>query len=136
MAAAAPLRLSHDHWDRRAAALTGPAASRSARYISISHLIETYGYLAVFLLVDAESLGIPLPGETALILASTYAGHTHRLSPWLIFLVATAAAIIGDNIGYWIGDPGRLPAGPAVRAQGQARRAQAQDRPLPVRMLR
>jgi len=106
VAAAAPLRLSHDHWDRRAAALTGPAAGRSARYISISHLIETYGYLAVFLLVGAESLGIPLPGETALILAGTYAGHTHRLSPWLIFLVAAAAAVIGDNIGYWIGDKG------------------------------
>jgi membrane protein DedA with SNARE-associated domain len=58
------------------------------------------------LLVGAESLGIPLPGETALILAGTYAGHTHRLSPWLIFLVAAAAAIIGDNIGYWIGDKG------------------------------
>jgi membrane protein DedA with SNARE-associated domain len=39
--------------------------------MSISHLIETYGYLAVFLLVGAESLGIPLPGETALILAGT-----------------------------------------------------------------
>ena len=81
MAAAAPLRLSHDHWDRRAAALTGPAAGRSARHISISHPIETYGYLAVFLLVGAESLGIPLPGDTALILAGTYAGHTHRLLP-------------------------------------------------------
>jgi membrane protein DedA with SNARE-associated domain len=74
--------------------------------MSISHLIESYGYLAVFLLVGAESLGIPLPGETALIVAGTYAGHTHRLSPWLIFLVAAAAAIIGDNVGYWIGDKG------------------------------
>jgi membrane protein DedA with SNARE-associated domain len=53
-----------------------------------------------------ESLGIPLPGETALIIAGTYAGHTHRLSPWLIFAVAAAGAIIGDNIGYWIGDKG------------------------------
>jgi membrane protein DedA with SNARE-associated domain len=74
--------------------------------MSISHLIDTYGYLAVFVLVAAESLGIPLPGETALITAGIYAGHTHRLNPWLIFLVASAAAIIGDNIGYWIGDKG------------------------------
>jgi membrane protein DedA with SNARE-associated domain len=74
--------------------------------VNISHLIETYGYLAVFIIVAAESLGIPLPGETALITASIYAGHTHRLNPWLIFLVASAAAIIGDNIGYWIGDKG------------------------------
>jgi membrane protein DedA with SNARE-associated domain len=74
--------------------------------MNISHLISSYGYWAVFLLVGAESLGIPLPGETALITAGIYAGHTHRLSPWLIFAVASAAAIIGDNIGYWIGDKG------------------------------
>ena len=74
--------------------------------MNISHLIETYGYLAVFLLVGAESLGVPVPGETALIVAGTYAGQTHRLNPWLIFLVASAAAIIGDNIGFWIGDKG------------------------------
>jgi membrane protein DedA with SNARE-associated domain len=74
--------------------------------VSIGSLIDSYGYLAVFVLVGAESLGIPLPGETALITAAIYAGHTHRLNPWLIFLVASAAAIIGDNIGYWIGDKG------------------------------
>src|SRR5215467_4367479 len=74
--------------------------------MNISHLISSYGYLAVFLLVGAESVGIPLPGETALITASIYAGHTHRLNPWLIFAVASAGAIIGDNIGYWIGDKG------------------------------
>ena len=74
--------------------------------MSIGSLIESYGYLAVFVLVGVESLGVPLPGETALITAAIYAGHTHRLNPWLIFLVAAAAAIIGDNIGYWIGDKG------------------------------
>jgi membrane protein DedA with SNARE-associated domain len=74
--------------------------------VSIDSLIVSYGYLAVFVLVGVESLGIPLPGETALITAAIYAGHTHRLNPWLIFLVAAAAAIIGDNIGYWIGDKG------------------------------
>jgi membrane protein DedA with SNARE-associated domain len=63
----------------------------------------------VFVIVAAESLGIPLPGETALITAAIYAGHTHRLNPWLIFAVASAAAIIGDNIGFWIGDKGGYP---------------------------
>jgi membrane protein DedA with SNARE-associated domain len=77
--------------------------------VNISHLVTSYGYWAVFILVGAESLGVPLPGETALILAGIYAGHTHRLSPWLIFLVGAAAAIIGDNIGYWIGDKGGYP---------------------------
>ncbi|MGA3154180.1 MAG: DedA family protein [Streptosporangiaceae bacterium] len=74
--------------------------------MNISHLIAVYGYWALFALVAGESLGIPLPGETALILSSIYAGETHRLSPWLIFAVAAAAAIIGDNIGFWIGDKG------------------------------
>jgi membrane protein DedA with SNARE-associated domain len=74
--------------------------------VNVTHLVDTYGYWAVFFFVGAESLGVPLPGETALIVAGTYAGHTHRLSPWLIFAVAAAAAIIGDNIGYWIGDKG------------------------------
>jgi membrane protein DedA with SNARE-associated domain len=74
--------------------------------VNITHLIGSYGYWALFALVGLESLGIPLPGETALIIAGTYAGTTHRLSPWLIFAVASAAAIIGDNIGFWIGDKG------------------------------
>jgi membrane protein DedA with SNARE-associated domain len=74
--------------------------------VSVGQLIDSYGYWAVFALVGAESLGIPLPGETALIIAGTYAGTTHHLNPWLIFAVAAAAAIIGDNIGFWIGDKG------------------------------
>ncbi len=80
--------------------------------MTINHLITTYGYAAVFVLVAVESLGVPLPGETALIAAATYAGvhsgagdHAH-LQVWLSFLVGAAAAIIGDTIGYWIGDVG------------------------------
>ena len=74
--------------------------------MNISSLIDTYGYWAVFCMVTAESLGVPLPAETTLILASVYAGQSHHLSPWLIWLVASAAAILGDNIGFWIGDKG------------------------------
>jgi membrane protein DedA with SNARE-associated domain len=74
--------------------------------VNTGHLIAAYGYWALFALVAAESLGVPLPGETALIIAGTYAGTTHHLNPWAIFGVASAAAIIGDNIGFWIGDKG------------------------------
>ncbi len=74
---------------------------------SIHGLVSTYGYLAVFALVAVESLGIPLPGETVLVAAATYAGATsHQLSIWLVFLVGAAAAVVGDTIGYWIGDLG------------------------------
>jgi membrane protein DedA with SNARE-associated domain len=72
----------------------------------VNHLIAVYGYYAVALFVGAESLGVPLPGETILILAAIYAGHTHVLSVWGIFAVAAAAAIVGDNIGFWIGSKG------------------------------
>jgi membrane protein DedA with SNARE-associated domain len=78
----------------------------SGRTVNVDHLIAHYGYVAVFGFVAIESLGIPLPGETALITAGIYAGSTHRLSPWLIWLVASAGAIVGDNIGYFIGDKG------------------------------
>jgi len=74
--------------------------------VGTGHLISTYGYWALFVLVAVESLGVPLPGETALIIAGTYAGTHHHLNPWLIFAIASAAAIIGDNIGFWIGDKG------------------------------
>jgi membrane protein DedA with SNARE-associated domain len=74
--------------------------------MNVTHIINGYGYWAVFLFVAVESLGIPVPGETVLIAAGAYAGHTHRLSAWLIFAVATAGAIVGDNIGFWAGDKG------------------------------
>lgn len=74
--------------------------------MNVEHLVSSYGYLAVFLLVGLESVGIPLPGETALISAGIYAGHTHHLSVWLIWLVAAAGAILGDNLGYLIGRAG------------------------------
>jgi membrane protein DedA with SNARE-associated domain len=74
--------------------------------VNVNHLVSADGYWAIFALIGLESLGIPLPGESILIAAGIYAGHTHRLSVWLIFLVAAAGAIIGDNVGFWIGDRG------------------------------
>lgn len=65
--------------------------------------IDSYGYAAVFLLVGLESIGLPLPGETALITAALYAATTHHLDIWAIIAVATAGAIIGDNIGFALG---------------------------------
>jgi membrane protein DedA with SNARE-associated domain len=72
----------------------------------ITHLVQSYGYYAVFTLIALESLGIPLPGETALIAASLYAGTTHHLNIAVLAAAAAAAAVIGDNAGYWIGKTG------------------------------
>ena len=59
------------------------------------------GYLLPAL-VGLESMGIPSPGETALVLASVMASQG-KLQIELVIAIAAAAAIIGDNIGYWIG---------------------------------
>lgn len=72
----------------------------------INDLLATYGYAAVFLIVGAESIGIPLPGETTLTLAALYAGSTHRLSIVGVIAAAAAGAIIGDNVGYLLGRAG------------------------------
>jgi len=71
----------------------------------VTHFIEDYGLFFLFAIVCLESAGLWLPGETALIAASVYAAKGH-LSITAIIVVAAAAAIIGDNIGYWIGREG------------------------------
>ena len=70
---------------------------------TIDAWLESYGYLVVFLLVLIESIGVPVPGETALIGAALYAGSTHKLEIWAVILAAIAGAIVGDNIGFSIG---------------------------------
>jgi len=68
------------------------------------HLIlAAYGCWAVFLIVMLESAGVPLPGETVLIMAGVYAGTTHHIDISMVVTAAAAGAIIGDNFGYWIG---------------------------------
>jgi len=69
----------------------------------IQPLIAQYGYGAVFLIVMLESAGLPLPGEAALLLAAGYAGATGELQLPLVIGAAAAGAIIGDNLGFWIG---------------------------------
>jgi membrane-associated protein len=63
------------------------------------------GYLALAVLVGIESMGVPAPGETALIGASVLAERGH-LSITGVIAVAATAAIIGDNAGYAIGRSG------------------------------
>ena len=73
----------------------------------IQHLLETYGYFGVLLLVGLESLGLPLPGETALLTASAYAAAGH-LSIVGVIASAAAGAVLGDAGAYWIGRTGGL----------------------------
>jgi membrane protein DedA with SNARE-associated domain len=70
---------------------------------ALTHLIAVYGYWAVLVFVFIESMGIPFPGETMLILASIYAGSTHQLNIVFVIVAAAAGAILGDNTGYAVG---------------------------------
>ena len=69
----------------------------------LSQLVAAYGYWVVAAVVGLESMGLPLPGETMLIIAAVYAGTTHQLDISLVIAAAAAGAILGDNIGFWIG---------------------------------
>jgi membrane protein DedA with SNARE-associated domain len=69
----------------------------------VQPLVAQYGLYAVFLIVMLESAGVPLPGETALVLAAIYAGATGDLHIAQVIAAAAAGAIIGDNMGFWVG---------------------------------
>jgi membrane protein DedA with SNARE-associated domain len=71
----------------------------------VTHLLNSYGLLLLFAVIAAESAGVPLPGETALIAASILAAQGHY-SIVSVIVVAASAAIVGDNAGYWIGRTG------------------------------
>ncbi|HEX8995706.1 MAG TPA: DedA family protein [Ktedonobacterales bacterium] len=73
---------------------------------ALTHLLTTYGYWAVLVFVAIESTGIPFPGETMLLAASIYAGTTHHLQLPFIILAAAAGAILGDNLGFFVGREG------------------------------
>lgn len=70
---------------------------------TLQQLIQAYGLWIVFFVVMAESMGVPLPGETILVAAGLYGGSTRHVDPYLLIAVAATAAVIGDNLGYLIG---------------------------------
>ena len=72
----------------------------------LMHLLTAYGYLAVLVFVGIESIGIPFPGETMLLIAAIYAGTTHRLFIPFVIGAAAIGAILGDNIGFLVGREG------------------------------
>jgi len=129
MEAAAPDGGAHGFWRRRLLAAPGTIiAKRAGRVCTVidpllaasappAHLpgvlhsleptLDRFGYLALGL-VFLEDFGVPVPGETVLIIAAVYAG-TGRLNIWLVALIAFLAAILGDNVGFGIGHFGGRP---------------------------
>jgi membrane-associated protein len=76
--------------------LTGALATLFG--ISVS---SSLGYLLPAI-IGLESMGIPSPGETALVLAAVLASQG-KLQIWLVILIGVASAIAGDNAGYFLG---------------------------------
>lgn len=64
--------------------------------------LAQYGYWELFIVLFAESLGLPLPGETFLVASIFLVIHGQMHIAWVV-IVAVVAAILGDNTGYMIG---------------------------------
>jgi membrane protein DedA with SNARE-associated domain len=75
----------------------------------LRNAVVHYGYWAVAAALLLENAGVPVPGETILLLASFLAYSEHELQlPWII-VVATIAATVGDNLGFALGYYGGRP---------------------------
>ena len=68
----------------------------------LQELARLYGYWAVFIGIAIENMGIPLPGETIVIVGGFLAG-SGELNYWWVLGSAIAGAVLGDNFGYWVG---------------------------------
>lgn len=75
----------------------------------LDQAILTWGYWVVLVAVMIETMGVPFPGETALLAAAIYAGTGRPLSIELVILAAAIGAILGDNFGYSVGRFGGYP---------------------------
>jgi membrane-associated protein len=72
---------------------------------AIVEIPSNVGYTVVFALIAIETMGIPVPGETALIAAALLA-HDGQMDVAVLVALASAAAILGDNVGFAIGRKG------------------------------
>jgi membrane protein YqaA with SNARE-associated domain len=75
----------------------------SVSFGELQQLVTAHGYWAVALIVGLESMGLPLPGETVLVLAAIYAATEPSFNVWVVIAVTAFGAIVGDNADYWLG---------------------------------
>ncbi|GER90914.1 hypothetical protein KDW_50760 [Dictyobacter vulcani] len=73
---------------------------------TLQDMLHVIGYPAIALFIMIECVGIPIPGETMLLLASFYAATDPALQLPIVIACAAFGAIMGDNIGYYIGRTG------------------------------
>jgi membrane protein DedA with SNARE-associated domain len=68
----------------------------------VAPILDRWGYLAVAGVIGVESFGVPAPGQTIMVAAAIYSSWG-RLNIFAVAAIAFVAAVLGDNIGYWIG---------------------------------
>ena len=68
----------------------------------VAPILDRWGYLAVAGFIGVESFGVPAPGQTIMVAAAISAG-AGRLNIFAVAAIAFVAAVLGDNVGYWIG---------------------------------
>lgn len=68
----------------------------------LQQLLSRWGYLVIFAGMLLENAGLPLPGET-LTLIGGYAAGSGQMDLLGVIASALAGAVLGDNIGYWVG---------------------------------
>ncbi len=68
----------------------------------LQQLIGHWGYVAIFIVVVLGNVGVPLPEETILAVAG-YLVWRGRLDLWAVLVVGIVSAVVGDNLGYWLG---------------------------------
>ena len=122
-------RLIYDRFDRERPGLTSPpTVTAGSCYSRVVFNVPTQiGYSVLAGLIFGESAGLPIPGETALIAAGLMSG-IGQLNITLVIAVATGAAILGDNLGFWLGRRGGRRALLAERGPFRRHRQQLLER--------
>jgi membrane protein DedA with SNARE-associated domain len=69
---------------------------------SLQQMLQTWGYGVIFVAMLLENAGLPLPGETVTLLVG-YAAGSGQLQFFGVLGAAAAGAMLGDNLGYWVG---------------------------------
>jgi membrane protein DedA with SNARE-associated domain len=82
-----------------------PSAELPGFLAGVAPILDRWGYLAIAGVLGVESFGVPAPGQTIMVAASIYAG-AGRMNIFAVAAVSFVAAVLGDNIGYWIGARG------------------------------
>jgi len=105
----------------------------SPSFETLRDWLVRWGYGVIFGAMLLENAGVPLPGETVTLLGG-YAAGSGQLNPLGVMAAAASGAVLGDNIGYWVGRRAGWPL--ILRVGGWLRQSPAELEKLRERFLR